>query len=104
MVVRRLFRRLQLAHIGGSQVQKGSETAYLADYAKIKPYNYLDLNASWQALKFLKLSLTVNNALDKQPPFTGTGVGNGTYNFGNTFPSMYDVIGRRYTMTATATF
>jgi outer membrane receptor protein involved in Fe transport len=55
-------------------------------------------------MKHLKLSLTVNNALDKQPPNIGTGVTTGAYNFGNTIPLLYDVIGRRYTMSATATF
>jgi iron complex outermembrane recepter protein len=90
--------------IGGTQVQKGSETAYLPEYSSIKAYNYIDLNASWQAVKNLKLSLTINNAANKKPPFIGTGIGPGASNFGNTMPSQYDVIGRRYTVSASATF
>lgn len=96
--------------IGSSEVQQDKQAtatvagAYLADNSKIKAYNYLDLNGSWQALKFLKLSLTINNAFDKQPPLIGTGIGPGASNFGNTFPAVYDVIGRRFTMVAQATF
>jgi iron complex outermembrane recepter protein len=69
----------------------------------IKAFNYFDLNGSWQAMKNLKLSLTVNNAFDKKPPLVGTGVA-GSTNVGNTFPTLYDAIGRRYTLTATANF
>ena len=90
--------------IGSTSVQQGSETAYLPQYSKIPVYNYVDLTGTWQAMKNLKLILTVNNAFNKAPPFTGTGIGPGASNFGNTFPAVYDVIGRRYTVAATATF
>jgi outer membrane receptor protein involved in Fe transport len=90
--------------IGGTTVQTDAAGSYQPQYESIKAYNYFDLNGSWQAMKNLKLSLTVNNALDKKAPFIGTGIGPGAVNFGNTFPSVYDIIGRRYTMTATATF
>ena len=90
--------------IGGTTVQADAAGNYQPQFESIKAYNYFDLNGSWQAMKNLKLSLTVNNALDTKPPIIGTGIGPGSVNFGNTFPSVYDVIGRRYTMTATATF
>jgi iron complex outermembrane recepter protein len=92
--------------VGGTEVQRSAQIAgtYLDDYEKIKGVHYVDLNGSWQVLKNLRLSLTINNAFDKQPPFTGTGVAGGAVNYGNTFPTVYDVIGRRYTFTAIATF
>lgn len=101
-------------YIGSSEVQLDKQAqpdavppkpaAYLPQYATLKAVSYFDLNASWQALKPLKLSLTINNALNKKPLDTGTGIGPGSSNFGNTFPGVYDVIGRRFTLTATATF
>jgi iron complex outermembrane recepter protein len=91
-------------HIGGTTVQTDRAGTYVPEYESIKAYNYFDFNASWQAMKNLKLALTVNNAFDKKPPFIGTGIGPGSVNFGNTFPSVYDVIGRRFTLTATANF
>jgi iron complex outermembrane recepter protein len=90
--------------IGGTTVQTDKAGSYLPEYESIKAYNYFDFNGSWQATKNLKLALTVNNLFDKKAPFIGTGVGPGSVNFGNTFPSVYDVIGRRFTLTATANF
>ncbi len=91
-------------YIGGTTVQTDQVGNFLPQNESIKAVSYFDLNGSWQAMKNLKLSLTVNNALDKQPPNIGTGVTTGAYNFGNTIPLLYDVIGRRITVSATATF
>ncbi len=90
--------------IGGTTLQADKVGQFLPQNESIKAVSYFDLNGSWQVLKNLKLSLTVNNALDKQPPIIGTGVTTGAYNFGNTIPLLYDVIGRRYTLSATASF
>jgi iron complex outermembrane recepter protein len=91
-------------YIGSTTVQADKVGSFLPQNESIKAVSYVDLNGSWQVLKNLKLSLTVNNAFDKQPPNIGTGVTTGAYNFGNTIPLLYDVIGRRYTMSATASF
>ena len=64
--------------------------------------NYIDLAASWNAVKGLTLSLGVNNVFDKDPPITSqlsTGAGNG-----NTYPSVYDALGRKVFVTATYKF
>jgi len=88
----------------GSTTVEADQAAPLPAYAKIKGISYFDLNVGYQVLKNLKLSATINNAFNQQPPFIGTGVGPSASNYGNTFPSFYDVIGRRYTGTATVTF
>jgi iron complex outermembrane recepter protein len=64
--------------------------------------NYFDLAAAWQVTKALSLSGGINNVLDKDPPITGnapTGFGNG-----NTFPQVYDALGRRVFLNATYKF
>ena len=91
-------------YIGGTSVQADQVGNFQPQNEKLPAVSYIDLNGSWQAMKNLKLSLTVNNAMNKQPPLIGTGVTTGAYNFGNTIPLLYDVIGRRYTFSATATF
>jgi iron complex outermembrane recepter protein len=96
-------------NIGAASVQTtGSAANNAGKFQKvnetIREYNYFDLNGTWQATKNIKLSLTVNNLFDTQPPFIGTGIGPGSANYGNTFPSVYDVIGRRYTATVQANF
>ncbi len=91
-------------YIGGTTVQADQVGNFLPQNESIKAVSYVDLSGTWQVLKNLKLSLTINNAANKQPPNIGTGVTTGAYNFGNTIPLLYDVIGRRYTLSATGTF
>jgi outer membrane receptor protein involved in Fe transport len=52
----------------------------------------------------LTLTLTVQNLLDKQPPLTGATIGSTSFNSGNTFPSTYDVLGRRYAASVKVSF
>ena len=66
------------------------------NFGKIAPYDYFDLAARIGVMDNLVLTLTVQNLLDKGPPLTGNNAGSTTFNSGNTFPSTYDSIGRRY--------
>jgi outer membrane receptor protein involved in Fe transport len=64
--------------------------------------DYLDISASWQATKQLALRGGINNVFDRDPPLSGlvpTGFGNG-----NTYPQMYDSLGRRIFVNATYKF
>ena len=64
--------------------------------------NYVDLTASWNPIKALTLTMGVNNLFDKDPPITSqlsTGAGNG-----NTYPSVYDALGRKVFLTASYKF
>jgi len=96
-------------YIGESTVQTTGAAnnvagKFVAGYEKIPDVSYFDLNLAWQVLKNVRVSVTVNNVFDKQPPLVGTGIGPTASNYGNTFPSAYDVIGRRYTAAVTASF
>ena len=48
--------------------------------------------------------MTVQNLLNKQPPIVGTGIGSTAFNSGNTYPSTYDALGRRYAVSARLRF
>jgi outer membrane cobalamin receptor len=64
--------------------------------------NYIDLAALWNINKMFTLSGGINNVFDRDPPLTskfGTGQGNG-----NTFPTMYDSLGRKLFLNMTAKF
>jgi iron complex outermembrane recepter protein len=64
--------------------------------------NYLDLAASYYITKKITLRAGVNNLLDRDPPLSGlvgAGVGNG-----NTYPQVYDALGRRFFFNVTAAF
>ena len=74
------------------------------NFGKIKAKHYFDLSGRVAVTDQLSLTLTVQNLLDKKPPFTGSGVGTTAYNSGNTYPSTYDTIGRRFAVAAKLRF
>ena len=69
------------------------------DYTTQKPFdktldsqNYLDLGATWTFAEHYTMNAGINNFLDESPPISsnvGTGFGNG-----NTYPQVYDSMGR----------
>ena len=70
--------------------------------------NYIDLVAAWQIDKNWSVRGGVNNVLDKDPPIT-TGVSGGlagpsNFGNGNTFPGVYDSLGRLFFLNVTAKF
>jgi outer membrane receptor protein involved in Fe transport len=65
--------------------------------ARISPYNYFDLSASWTVRSGVDLRAGVTNIFDKQPPIVDTnnlGVSAPPFGNGNTFPQVYDALGR----------
>ena len=87
--------------IGASIPGVGGRTA---NFGKIKAYDYFDLSARLNVTENVTITATVQNLLDKDPPLTGNNAGSTTYNSGNTFPSTYDALGRRYAVTAKLRF
>ena len=87
--------------IGASVLGVGGQTV---NFGKIKAYDYFDLSTRLNASENLTITLSVQNLLDKAPPVTGNNAGSTTYNSGNTFPSTYDSLGRRYAVTAKLRF
>lgn len=71
---------------------------------EIKAYDYFDFTARFKVTENFQLVGTVYNLFDKQPPLLGGQAGTTSANSGNTYPSTYDTIGRRYSMTARLTF
>lgn len=90
-------------HLSGVTEEPGG-TDFLPAYATIKSYDYVDLSASWNVNKMLRLSLAINNAFDKKAPMVGNTIGTTTSNSGNTYPQTYDVIGRYYSIGASLKF
>ncbi|MDI1325440.1 MAG: TonB-dependent receptor [Brevundimonas sp.] len=63
--------------------------------------NYLDLAATWQVMDTVTLRAGVNNILDNDPQITTSAGDDGN---GNTFPQMYDAMGRYFFFGVTANF
>ncbi|WP_444934929.1 TonB-dependent receptor plug domain-containing protein [Microbulbifer sp. JTAC008] len=55
--------------------------------------DYLDLSASWAATDNLVIRGGINNVTGEEPPLTAN-AGAGIYGNGNTFPGVYDALGR----------
>ncbi|MCW6529475.1 MULTISPECIES: TonB-dependent receptor plug domain-containing protein [Sphingomonas] len=90
-------------HVGSVSLEPGV-TGIRPEFSRIPAYNYFDLATRVSPTENLELSLTVNNLFNKQPPLVGNGVGGTTFNGGNTFPTIYDVIGRSFTVGARLKF
>ncbi len=82
----------------------GNFSGQTADFNRIKARNYFDLSARIGLTENFTLIALVQNLLDKDPPLVGNTIGSTTYNSGNTYPSTYDAIGRRFTVTGRVRF
>lgn len=77
-----------------------------ANFAKPKINSYfrfdlraqLDLNETWT------LRATIDNLLDRDPPIVGDFYGGTAENSGSTYPSVYDALGRAFSVGVTARF
>jgi outer membrane receptor protein involved in Fe transport len=66
------------------------------NFNRIPAYDYFDLTTRFSITDHFDLTLSAFNLFDKQPPIVGSGGGTTSANSGNTFPSTYDALGRRY--------
>jgi outer membrane receptor protein involved in Fe transport len=74
------------------------------DFGHIPAYNYFDLATRFSVTDHLDITMTVQNLFDKQPPIVGSTIGSTSFNSGNTYPSTYDALGRRYAVSARLRF
>jgi outer membrane receptor protein involved in Fe transport len=66
--------------------------------------DYFDLTLRFNVNDNLTFTGSVQNLLDKKPPIVGASIGSTAYNSGNTYPSTYDALGRRFALTARVKF
>jgi iron complex outermembrane recepter protein len=84
-------------------------TSFYAPLAHIPAYNWFDLSATFNIYKNVRLQLGVNNIFDKDPPIVtladcSTSSPGGANCNGNTFPGVYDAMGRYLFAHITAQF
>lgn len=66
--------------------------------------DYIDLAASWAVTKQLTLRGGINNLFDKDPPIADSTTLAAVFGNGNTYPQVYDALGRRVFLNATFKF
>jgi outer membrane receptor protein involved in Fe transport len=74
------------------------------EFRSIGAKDYFDLSFRAEITDKIELTATVQNLFDKKPPIVGTGLGATAFNSGNTYPSTYDPLGRRYAVSARLKF
>jgi outer membrane receptor protein involved in Fe transport len=74
------------------------------EFRKIKAHNYFDFATRFNVTDNFDMTVTVMNLLDKDPPVVGNTIGSTLFNSGNTFPSTYDALGRRFAVGARIKF
>jgi outer membrane receptor protein involved in Fe transport len=67
-------------------------------FRKIDSYDYFDLFGSWQFMEQASVSFGVSNMFEKDPPVVGNEAADTGSNSGNTFPQLYDALGRLYSV------
>lgn len=88
----------------GTITGRGALVGRQVNFNKIPSVDYFDLTTRFSVTDNLDITLTAFNILDKKPPIVGSSAGSTSFNGGNTFPSTYDTVGRRYAATARVKF
>ena len=86
---------------GGHQRTKRSDGGHAHIDREAPAESYYDLSANWAVTEKSSVVLGINNVLDDNPSLSGTV---GTTGNGNTFPQIYDALGRYVFLRATVTF
>jgi len=74
------------------------------DFNSTDDYHLFDLSARYKFTENISVTGVISNLFDEDPPLTGSFIGATGYNSGNTYPSTYDTIGRRYNISMRLTF
>jgi outer membrane receptor protein involved in Fe transport len=105
---------LRWRYIGSDKSELTSSNPFLqgtpyAPLSSISAFNYIDLSGVFDVYKNIRLEIGVNNIADKDPPLVvgadcSTSSPAGANCNGNTFPGVYDAMGRYFFLELSAKF
>ncbi|MND91273.1 Vitamin B12 transporter BtuB [compost metagenome] len=75
-----------------------SFASILPAFRSIDAYDWFDLSLAYELTDGAEVTFLVENLFDQAPPLVGNNVSGFEYNDGNTFPNVYDMIGRSYSV------
>ena len=67
-------------------------------FQTIDAFDYFDLTGSWAITDWVTVRASIMNLLEEDPPVVGNEAADTRSNSGNTFPSVYETLGRTYTL------
>jgi outer membrane receptor protein involved in Fe transport len=85
-------------YIDSMDIQTGEAANIFPAFQSIDAYNYVDLTGVYNVNENIRFTGGVDNVFDEGPPIIGNATGTTAFNSGNTFPSMYDVLGRVFSV------
>ena len=91
-------------HIGGMDIQANEAAAAFPAFRSVDSQDYIDLTFGYSWQNTVRVSLLVSNVFDEDPPILGNETGSTAFNSGNTFPSLFDTMGRTYSINAKLSF
>jgi len=91
-------------YFGEVEVQESQRGATFDGFETIDAAHRFDLSGSYEINDNVTFSANIRNLLDEEPPIVGNQAGATARNFGNTFPSAYETLGRIWTVGVKATF
>ncbi|MFN3572012.1 MAG: TonB-dependent receptor domain-containing protein [Phenylobacterium sp.] len=83
-------------YLGEVEIEEVQKPNTFDEFEEIEAYNYVDLAASYAFNDTAKITFSVQNVFDKDPPVLGNEAATTSANSGNTLPSAYDALGRIY--------
>jgi len=89
---------LRHRYLDSVEIEPSRKGEYLPAYESIDSYNYFDFTVRAGLTDNVTLVGTIENLLDEEPPVVGNDIGPTSWNSGNTYPTVYDAIGRTYSV------
>ncbi|MEL6868883.1 MAG: TonB-dependent receptor [Pseudomonadota bacterium] len=85
-------------YIGEMELEPGAGT-FQPQFTSMDAANYFDLTARTSITDNFEVTLAIQNIADREPDIVGSNIGTTAFNTGNVYPSTYDPLGRRYSLT-----
>ncbi len=85
-------------HIDSMDAQVNEAAALFPQFQSVSSQDFFDLTFGYEYRDIGRLSLLITNVLDEDPPILGSDTGTTSFNNANTFPALYDAMGRTYSV------
>ena len=85
-------------HIGSMNAQSNEADSLFSAFRSVDSFDYFDLSFGYTYNDWVRFSLLLTNVADEDPPILGNETGSTSFNSGNTFPSLFDTVGRMYAL------
>ncbi|MFQ6006010.1 MAG: hypothetical protein ACE5OQ_10950 [Woeseia sp.] len=91
-------------HIGEMDAQANEASSLFQAFRNVDAFDYVDLTFGYSYRDWGRVALQVYNVADEDPPILGNNTGSISFNSGNTFPRLYDTLGRTYAVNVKVKF